>query len=524
MSQTFVSYSRRDVETVNKFVDAMTRAGLNIWIDREDIKAGNSWRVQIVEAIDTCDAFILMLSANSAASINVHKEVILAADSGRTIFLVMLEPVKIPAEIRYQLAGLQFVDVQALGFDKAAGQLVEAVNEHLKKIKPKGEETHKQVELVIQGIDLSAFTAEKQEQLLAFVASLADTDTSQLRIANMTAGSVHVFMDMPASAAFQLKALALNGNPRFAQQNIVALRINGNKLYVHTANGAPSPLPKASPIKNFFSSVVGRFLTLLAILIILAVLTTFNPPRATPVASDPTATWSSTPSIPAPTDSPSATATATQTPTQISIPTDTPTPTNTPVVYQVLNGVVTNERIACNYGPGDLYLNDEALRRGIRLIVLGRDINSGWAYVQADGYQQPCWVNLEYIEMDGGVDNLEPLYPGKVTLPRSDFWPPPQNVYTARSRSDPDKLSIYWDEFILQPGDMESANAPRYLLELWLCKGGELVFTPVFAWNNNVVVDDEAGCAEPSSGVIYLSEKHGYPGPVIIPWTAHPAP
>jgi limonene-1,2-epoxide hydrolase len=129
MSQTFVSYSRRDVETVDKFVHAMSQSGMDIWIDREDIKAGNSWRVQIVEAIDSCDAFVLMLSSNSAASVNVHKEVILAADSGRTIFLVMLEPVKIPPDIRYQLAGLQFVDVQALGFERAAGQLIEAVKE-----------------------------------------------------------------------------------------------------------------------------------------------------------------------------------------------------------------------------------------------------------------------------------------------------------------------------------------------------------------------------------------------------------
>jgi hypothetical protein len=78
MSQIFTSYSRRDTETVDKIVDALNQAGMSVWLDREDIRAGNSWRVQIVEAIDSCDAFVLMLSGNSAASKNVHKEVDLA--------------------------------------------------------------------------------------------------------------------------------------------------------------------------------------------------------------------------------------------------------------------------------------------------------------------------------------------------------------------------------------------------------------------------------------------------------------
>jgi hypothetical protein len=131
-------------------------------------------------------------------------------------------------------------------------------------------------------------------------------------------------------------------------------------------------------------------------------------------------------------------------------------------------------------------------------------------------------VRVADITLNGDVESLEVVYPGKVTLPPSDFWPAPKNVYTARSKSNADKLSIYWDEFILADGDLEGPGAPRYLLELWLCQNGELTFTPIFAWENNIVVIDEAGCSEPSSGVIYLAEKHGYPGPVTIPWQAHP--
>ena len=136
MAQVFTSYSRRDTEVVDTIVSKMSEAGISVWIDREAIKAGNQWRVQIVQAIDTCQAFVLMLSPNSAASDNVRKEIDLSQDSGRTIFAVMLEPTKIPAEIRYQLAGLQFIDIQMLGFDKAVTLLIETVREHLAKFGP----------------------------------------------------------------------------------------------------------------------------------------------------------------------------------------------------------------------------------------------------------------------------------------------------------------------------------------------------------------------------------------------------
>lgn len=44
--------------------------------------------------------------------------------------------------------------------------------------------------------------------------------------------------------------------------------------------------------------------------------------------------------------------------------------------------------------------------------------------------------------------------------------------------------------------------------------------TGMEVWDDDILVDDEAGYSEPSHGVIYLVEKHGYAGPIEIPWTA----
>jgi hypothetical protein len=126
-------------------------------------------------------------------------------------------------------------------------------------------------------------------------------------------------------------------------------------------------------------------------------------------------------------------------------------------------------------------------------------------------------VNLNQITLVGDAEKLKVLYPGEVGLPLSFLWPVPQNVYTART-ADGKQLAIYWDEYILPDGEIENPDSARYLLELWTCKNGVLTFESKFVWDNNIVITDESGCVEPSHGVIYLVEKHGYAGPVEIPW------
>ena len=257
MAHLFISYSRRDLEIVNPIVERIERAGLNIWIDRAEIKAGKLWRTQIVQAVDTCEAFVLMLSSASAASDNVRKEIDLAQDSGRTIFILNLDQVKTPTDMRYQLAGLQFIDLQALGFDAATGQLIETLKAELKI--PEPQPPVRQAELVIQGVDASAFGPEMHAQLLGFISQLVNTPPSQLHIANVTAGSLHVFIDMPAQDAFELKALALNRDGRFKQFGIKALKLIGDRKYVNIALGVLTATATIGLLQYIWLSIPSLF-------------------------------------------------------------------------------------------------------------------------------------------------------------------------------------------------------------------------------------------------------------------------
>src|SRR5258706_3010792 len=176
--EIFISYSRQDQKSVDHIVEKMEKAGLKVWIDREDIKAGKLWRTQIVQAIDTCKAFVLMLSPHSVISENVRKEIDLAQDSGCNIFIVMLSQVQFPAEIRYQLAGIQHIDIQSLGLNNGSDKLIETLKEYLANLIPTVESPTKQVELIIQGIDLAPSGAKKQEQLLNFLSQMANARLS----------------------------------------------------------------------------------------------------------------------------------------------------------------------------------------------------------------------------------------------------------------------------------------------------------------------------------------------------------
>lgn len=549
MTQVFTSYSRRDTETVDTIVGKMSQAGISVWIDREAIKAGNQWRVQIVQAIDTCNAFVLMLSPNSAASDNVRKEIDLSQDSGRTIFAVMLEPVKLPAEIRYQLAGLQFIDVQMLGLDKAVNLLIETVKEHLAKFEPLEESETRQAELVIQGIDLSAFTADKQQQLLDFISQLTSADRSQLQIANLTAGSVHVFVDMPATAAYELKTLALNRDPRFKEMRIASLRLDGDAKYVNTSLGNLTFAATVGPLMALWLKIpallapvlgatAGKTLTVfLAATLLTGAAVSASRALAPLLAPAPTVTQAATqaPTLTLPpaatqtlpaTPIPSLTATQTATATQTSTATASPSFTAVPT-YAILRGEVLN-RMACRYGPGDIYLYRFGLIAGNRMEVRGRvDLWNGretstWFWGLPEFFPDVCWVNARDVKLDGELSSLEVVYPDEVKLPvlRDPRWPAPQNVEATRLG---DEVTISWDLYDVPLGERESENSPRYVLEVWLCQDGQVRFTPVPVYDfTKETVIDQAGCAEPSHGRIYLSEKHGYVGPVEIKWPPHP--
>lgn len=238
------------------------------------------------------------------------------------------------------------------------------------------------------------------------------------------------------------------------------------------------------------------------------------PRQSTPTASAaPSAAASSTPTASAtasPTASatPSPTASATATPTEI--PTETPTPVPT---YVKLRGRVIIEQAVCHYGPGKPYLYKYGVYEGNNLEVIRRVIGSNYVEIQAIGGNNPCWVRLDYLKLNGDWMSLEPVAADQVSLPMSPYYGPPA---WARAERHGDEVLVTWSGIEISPGK-DSLQTP-YIVEAWVCQGGQQVFIPAGSWGYSVKIRDEAGCKEPSRGRLLAAEKHGYTTPLDIEW------
>jgi hypothetical protein len=81
---------------------------------------------------------------------------------------------------------------------------------------------------------------------------------------------------------------------------------------------------------------------------------------------------------------------------------------------------------------------------------------------------------------------------------------------------DGNKVTISWNKV-----NMTLDDSRGYLVELFVCQDGAyLWWTDSYPDQDSTsyTVNDEAGCAQPSSGKLYTVEKHGFSEPAIIPW------
>lgn len=217
------------------------------------------------------------------------------------------------------------------------------------------------------------------------------------------------------------------------------------------------------------------------------------------------------------TDAPTATLlvpTETFTPLPTETPTATPTQTPIPTV-ESLKATVTADKLICRYGPGANYLYLIAFNKSTPIRLIGRAPGNNWVLIENG--QQDCWANSEFIALkeDGDFKALRSMYPDGYKIPVSPYYGP-TTVLTAERKDN--EVTVTWMEIIVSPGKYEDENMFPYIVEVWVCKGGELIFDTLGSRVPFITFTDEPGCAEPSHGRVYIQEKHGYAGPAEIPW------
>lgn len=109
VSHVFVCYTRADNARIGPILDDLRSAGVNIWQDLDGIDGAAFWRKEIVAAIEACSLVLFFVSRNVRHSENVSKELALANEEHKSIVPIYLDDVKLPAELRYQIAGVQHI-------------------------------------------------------------------------------------------------------------------------------------------------------------------------------------------------------------------------------------------------------------------------------------------------------------------------------------------------------------------------------------------------------------------------------
>ena len=108
MGHIFISYSHKDIGYAQKLVRALEQEGFSPWVD-ERLDYGSQWPLELQEHLDTCEAFIVLMTPSSLASEWVQSELSRAKRKNKPIFPLLLEG----DETWLSVESTQYVDVRS---------------------------------------------------------------------------------------------------------------------------------------------------------------------------------------------------------------------------------------------------------------------------------------------------------------------------------------------------------------------------------------------------------------------------
>jgi len=105
-NHVFISYSDKDSDYTHKLAAEIEKHDIPVWID-DRIDYGTRWPHVIQEKIDSCKAFILIMSDNAIESEWVNNELTYAQSKGKKIYSLLLE-----GDVWLSVASIQYVNVR----------------------------------------------------------------------------------------------------------------------------------------------------------------------------------------------------------------------------------------------------------------------------------------------------------------------------------------------------------------------------------------------------------------------------
>ena len=97
MADVFISYSRKDRDFVRDLHEALAERQRDTWVDWEDIPLTAEWLAEIFAGIEGADAFVFVISPDSAESEVCRQELAHAVEHNKRLITVVRRDVKAEA-------------------------------------------------------------------------------------------------------------------------------------------------------------------------------------------------------------------------------------------------------------------------------------------------------------------------------------------------------------------------------------------------------------------------------------------
>lgn len=127
----FISYSSQDEATADAVQKVLENASLGCWIAPRNIIPGQKYAEAILDAIDQCRVFLLVLSAASNLSPQVEMEVNRAASQNKTILSFRLDQGALSKSLEYYLGNRHWLEASNPPVEQHFQALISAVGQLL---------------------------------------------------------------------------------------------------------------------------------------------------------------------------------------------------------------------------------------------------------------------------------------------------------------------------------------------------------------------------------------------------------
>ena len=127
MKSIFISYSYKDKEFVRRLASDLRARGIQVWVDSQEIRVGDSIIQKISEGIERADYVLVVLSQSSIQSVWVQKEVRTAfvkdpAGAKGVLIPVVLEKTQIPSFLQ----GIKYADFTT-SYEEGLDEILDAI-------------------------------------------------------------------------------------------------------------------------------------------------------------------------------------------------------------------------------------------------------------------------------------------------------------------------------------------------------------------------------------------------------------